>query len=145
MKAEILGLFFNRVGGDTPTSEDAPGQELTIEKDVLDRSSGEIQGRLAYSVDSPYQLVWSVEMDGKYVSKGTLNIPPGSGSGIIDTSLFHYPNSAAAGKSGKHIVKIQVGLRKAFWQDLWNLSLPSVEWFSTATFPITLLPNSPRD
>jgi hypothetical protein len=139
MKAEIQGLFFNETGVNTPSISSTPSTELTIEKDVLDRSSKFILGRFTYQIDDPYQLVWQVTIDGKQVVQDATNLP--TGSGTIDTTLFKWPNSAWANQPIKHTINVNIGLRKGFWQSVYNLSLPAVTWMTPAMFPITLLPS----
>lgn len=140
MKAEIQGLFFDRFG--TPTSDDVPVTALTVGSDELNRSSGNFRGRISFQVDGDYQLVWLPSLDGVELEKRGMNIPKGIMGGQIDVNLFRYPNSARANKPGSHTVTVQVGLRKGFWASVWNLSLPSVQWMSTGTFTINLLPHT---
>lgn len=106
-KIECLGMYFNEMSID---EDEMPAQDITINKDVLDRSSGNIIGCFKFDIDNRSKLVFSVELDDRIVDNFGTNLPYQEHSGIYDTVLFHYPNSARANKAGMHRVHVEFGL-----------------------------------
>ncbi|MFA5348511.1 MAG: hypothetical protein WC294_11115 [Methanoregula sp.] len=145
----LEGLFFNMQGGFR--EEDIPANNLTIKKDVLDRSSGFFEGRFQYDIDARAKVVFEVYMDGVPVDKdnnfkfGT-GLPYNSGIGYMDPTLFKYPNTAKAGKAGAHKVHVYYGLITGIAESaLGLLDWGKVHAQGDAVFTINLLPNGPRD
>lgn len=141
----LEGMFFDDWAG--WTEEDEPEEALTIEKDVLDRSSGFIIGRFGYSIDARAKIVFRVSVDGNVLSDYGTGLPYGIGEGEYDTTLFKYPNSAKANKDGLHKVHVDYALITGIAESALGL----LEWGEmtakgTADFTITLLPHKlPRD
>jgi hypothetical protein len=136
MKIKTTGITFNQtdLGSETEFTE-----ELTIEKYDLDRSSGFIIAQFDYSVEELSKLVFSVTLDGKKVDDYGTNLPEVNGDGKYVTTLFKWPNSAAANKIKKHKIVVKTGLVKGFTE-------ASIEWnpaeaLSESTFYVTLVRN----
>jgi hypothetical protein len=142
---ELEGMFFNQQAGFT--EEDQPKQAITIEKDVLDRSSGYIIGRFRYKLDARAKVLYRVSVDGKVIDDYGSGLPYGSGAGTMDPTLFKYPNSAKANKDGTHQVHVDYALITGITESQLGL----VEWGKftakgSADFEITLLPHKiPQD
>ena len=140
----LEGMFFDQWAG--YTEEDEPAEELTIEKDRLDRSSGFIIGRFSYIIDARAKIVFRVSVDGKVLNDYGTGLPYGIGEGEYDTTLFKYPNSARANKDGLHKVHVEYALITGIAESALGL----IEWGKmtakgTADFTITLLPHKIRD
>lgn len=140
----LEGMFYDDWAG--WTEEDEPETEMTIEKDVLDRSSGFIIGRFSYAIDARAKIVFRVSVDGKVLNDYGTGLPYGIGEGEYDTTLFKYPNSAKANKDGKHPVHVEYALITGIAESALGL----LEWGEmtakgTADFTITLLPHKTRD
>lgn len=139
MKIECMGMYFNESSID---EDELPATELTIEKDVLDRSSGYIIGRFAFEIESRSKIVFEVTVDGRKVDDYGTNLPYMETSGNYDTTLFKYPNSAKANKNGKHKVHVKYGLIAGVVESQEGL----IEWgdiqaIGEADFIINLLPH----
>jgi hypothetical protein len=140
----LEGMFFDQWEGFT--EEDEPQEKLTIEKDVLDRSTGNIIGRFSYAIDARAKLVYQVSVDGKKVDGYGTGLPYGIGEGEYDTILFKYPNTAKANKDGIHKVHVEYALITGIAESQLGL----LEWGKmtakgTADFTITLLPHKIQD
>jgi hypothetical protein len=141
----LEGMFFDDWSG--WTEEDEPEMELTIEKDVLDRSSGYIIGRFSYAIDARAKIVFRVSLDGKVLDDYGTGLPYGIGKGEHDTTLFKYPNGAKQNKDGPHKVHVDYALITGIAESQLGL----IEWGKmtakgTADFIITLLPHKiPQD
>jgi len=105
---EIQGMFFNEQGGFT--EDMVPAEELVIEKDVLDRSSGFIVVRFGYAIQNRGKIVFEVSLDGKKLDKYGTNLPYMSNGGVYETTLFEYPGEAKFNKDGKHKVHVKAGV-----------------------------------
>ena len=136
---ELTGLFFNKQDGFRV--EDIPAQELVIESDVLDRSSGMIIGRFEYKADARAKIVYRVFLDGKLIQEAGTNLPYESTTGIYDTVLFKYPNSARANIPGRHKVHVEYGMIVGITESqLGLLNWGTIKGATTADFLIRLLP-----
>jgi hypothetical protein len=140
----LEGMFFDDWAG--WTEEDLPEEELTIEKDTLDRSTGYIIGRFSYDVAARAKIVFRVSLDGKVLDDYGTGLPYGIGEGTYDTTLFKYPNSARANKDGPHKVHVEYALITGIAESQLGL----LEWGElkakgTADFTITLLPHKITD
>lgn len=136
----LEGMFFDQWAG--WTEEDEPAEELTIEKDRLDRSSGYIIGRFSYAIDARAKIVWQASLDGKVIDGYGTGLPYGIGEGEHDTVLFKYPGSAKANKDGVHKVHVDYALITGIAESQLGL----LEWGElkakgSADFEITLLPH----
>jgi len=137
---ELTGLFFNKQDGFRV--EDIPAQELVIESDVLDRSSGMIIGRFEYKADARAKIVYRVFLDGKLIQEAGTNLPYESTTGIYDTVLFKYPNSARANIPGRHKVHVEYGMIVGITESqLGLLNWGTIKGATTADFLIRLLPH----
>jgi hypothetical protein len=144
---EIQGMFFNEQGGFTEEME--PVEELTIEKDVLDRSSGFIVVRFGYVIQNRGKIVFEVSLDGKKIDGFGTNLPYLSSGGLYDTTLFEYPGTAKANKDGKHKVHVKAGIITGIVEGNTNgknegLGLKTwgeVKGITEADFVINLLPH----
>ncbi len=137
---EIQGMFFNEQGGFTEEME--PATELTIEKDVLDRSSKFIIGRFGFIIQNRAKIVYEVSVDGKKVNGFGTNLPYMESSGLYETTLFEYPNSAKANKDGKHKVHVKAGLITGIVEkELGLITWGKVKAITEADFVINLLPH----
>jgi|GEM_PF-1944313 hypothetical protein len=137
---ELTGLFFNKQDGFR--AEDIPAQELVIESDVLDRSSGMIIGRFEYKADARAKIVYKTYLDGKLIQEAGTNLPYESTTGIYDTVLFKYPNSARANIPGRHKVHVEYGMIVGISESqLGLLNWGKVKGATTADFLIRLLPH----
>lgn len=139
MEVDCLGMYFNETSID---EDENPSIDLTIKKDELDRSSGNIVGRFQFEIENRTKLVFTVTLDGRKVDDFGTNLPYMEHSGIYDTVLFHYPNSARAMKPGIHRVHVECGLIDGIVESKEGL----VDWKpaqakSVADFIIRLLPN----
>lgn len=136
MKIETNGIAFNQtdLGSETEFTE-----ELTIEKYDLDRSSGYIIAQFDYAVEELSKLVFTVTLDGKKVDDYGTNLPEVCGEGKYVTTLFKWPNSAAANKIKKHKIVVKAGIVTGFTEasTKWN----PAEALSEATFYVTLVRN----
>lgn len=138
-KIELTGLFFNKI---EIRAEDEPAQELVIEKDVLDRSTGMIFGRFEYKVPARAKIVFTTYIDGKRVVEQGSNLPYGATEGYYDIPIFRYPNTAAANKDGKHKVHVEYGLITGITESqLGLLQWGNVKAATSADFLIRLLPH----
>lgn len=141
---ELEGMFFDQWAG--YTEDDEPAQEMKIEKDRLDRSSGYFIGRFAYDIAARAKIVYTVTIDGKKVDDYGTNLPYASGTGTMDPTLFKYPNSARANKDGLHKVHVDYALITGIAESQLGL----LEWGElkakgSADFEITLLPHKIQD
>lgn len=135
---ELTGLYFNKP---EIRAEDEPAQELVIEKDVLDRSSGMILCRYEFRADARAKIVSKVFLDGKFVQESGTNLPYDATTGIYDTVLFKYPNSARANVPGRHKVHVEYGMITGIVESsLGLLDWGKVRGATTADFLIRLLP-----
>ena len=129
--------------------KDEGAEELVIEKDVLDRSSGQIIGRFNYDTDARAKLVFTVSLDGKVLDEYGTGLPYNTGWGSYDTVLFRYPNGAKQNKDGVHKVHVEYALITGIAESQLGL----LEWGKftesskgTADFTIRLLPHKlPQD
>lgn len=138
-RIELTGLYFNK---SEIRAEDEPAQELIIEKDVLDRSTGMIFGRFEYKVPARAKIVWMAYIDGKRIFEGGSNLPYGATEGYYDIPIFWYPNSAAANKDGKHKVHVEYGVITGITESQLGLLLwGKVKSATSADFLIRLLPH----
>jgi hypothetical protein len=143
----LEGMFFDDWAG--WTEEDEPEQALTIEKDVLDRSSGYIIGRFSFDIAARAKIVFRASLDGKVIDDYGTGLPYGIGEGEYDTTLFNYndvPNTAKANKDGPHKVHVEYALITGITESQLGL----LEWGElkskgTADFVITLLPHKITD
>jgi hypothetical protein len=143
----LEGMFFDDWSG--WTEEDEPEQALTIEKDVLDRSSGYIIGRFSFDIAARAKIVFRASLDGKVIDDYGTGLPYGIGEGDYDTTLFNYndvPNTAKANKDGVHKVHVDYALITGIAESQLGL----LEWGEmtakgTADFTITLLPHKIQD
>jgi hypothetical protein len=138
MKVECLGMYFNETSID---EDEEPSIDLTIKKDELDRSSGNIIGRFQFDIESRTKLVFTVTLDGRKVDDFGTNLPYFEKSGMYDTVLFHYPNSARANKPGMHRVHVECGLIDHIVESSDKMKWFPAEAKSVADFVIRLLPN----
>jgi len=137
---ELTGLFYNKQDGFRV--EDIPAQELVIESDVLDRSSGMIIGRFEYKADARAKIVYKVYLDGKLIQEAGTNLPYESTTGIYDTVLFKYPNSARANIPGRHKVHVEYGMIVGIAESqLGLLNWGTIKGATSADFLIRLLPH----
>ena len=135
---ELTGLYFNKP---EIRLEDEPAQELVIEKDTLDRSSGMIIGRFEYKADARAKIVAKVFLDGKMIQEFGTNLPYESTTGIYDCVLLKYPNSARANIPGRHKVHIEYGMVVGIAESqLGLLNWGGIKGATTADFLIRLLP-----
>lgn len=138
-KVEIEGLFFNE---GQITKEDEPAVYLEVEKDVLDRSTGNFIGRFKFEIPARSKLVYQVFVDGEKVDGYGTNLPYMESSGVYDTILFRYPNSAKANKDGKHEVYVKAGVITAITESQIGLiDWGKVRGVTSETFVINLLPH----
>jgi hypothetical protein len=136
---ELTGLYFNKP---EIRLEDEPAQELVIEKDTLDRSSGMIIGRFEYKADARAKIVAKVFLDGKMIQEFGTNLPYESTTGIYDCVLLKYPNSARANIPGRHKVHIEYGMVVGIAESqLGLLNWGTIKGATTADFLIRLLPH----
>jgi hypothetical protein len=136
---ELTGLYFNRK---EIREEDEPAQELVIESDVLDRSSGMILGRFEYKADNRAKIVYKVFLDGKFIQESGTNLPYESTTGKYDTVLFKYPNSARANTPGRHKVHVEYGMIVGIVEkQLGLLDWGKIKGATSADFLIRLLPH----
>jgi hypothetical protein len=140
----LEGMFFDDWAG--WTEEDEPQEKLTIEKDVLDRSSGYIIGRFAYDIAARAKIVFRVTLDGKVMNDYGTGLPYGIGEGDYDTTLFKYPGSAKANKDGVHKLHVDYALITGIAESALGL----LEWGElkakgSADFEIELLPHKIQD
>ncbi|MFA5306110.1 MAG: hypothetical protein WC365_01535 [Candidatus Babeliales bacterium] len=138
MEVKCLGMYFNETSID---EDEEPSIDLTIKKYDLDRSSGFIIGRFKFDIESRSKLVFSVTLDGKKVDDYGTNLPYFEKSGIYDTTLFHYPNSARANKPGIHRVHVECGLIDKIVESSDRMKWYPAKAKSVADFVIRLLPN----
>jgi hypothetical protein len=137
VSVQCMGMFFNMQGGFR--AEDVPATALTITKDVLDRSSGFIVGRFKADIKDRSKIVFGVTVDGVLVDGFGTNLPYVFTSGTYDTTLFKYPNTAAASTPGPHQVHVKVGLITGIVEKQLGLVVwDSVKGISEADFTITL-------
>ncbi len=135
----VEGMFFNE---NQITKDDEPQILLEIEKDVLDRSSGYIIGRFLFNITSRSKIVFEVTLDGVKIDDFGTNLPYMETSGIYDTTLFKYPNSARANKDGIHRVYIKAGLITGIVESQKDLiEWDAIENTSESLFFIKLLPH----
>ena len=136
---ELTGMYFNKP---EIRLEDEPAQELVIEKDTLDRSSGHIIGRFEFKADARAKIVAKVFLDGKMIQEFGTNLPYESTTGIYDTVLFKYPNSARANIPGRHKVHVEYGMIVGIAESqLGLLNWGTIKGATTADFLIRLLPH----
>jgi hypothetical protein len=136
---ELTGLYFNK---NEIRLEDEPAQELVIEKDILDRSSGMIIGRFEFKADARAKIVYKVYLDGKLIQEAGTNLPYESTTGTYDTVLMKYPNSARANTPGRHKVHVEYGMITGIAESqLGLLNWGKVKGATTADFLIRLLPH----
>lgn len=137
MEIKCLGMYFNQ---SQITKEDEPSTELTIKKDILDHSSQELIGRFEFDIPSRSKIVFSVTVDGKKVDDYGTNLPYMESSGVYDTTLFKYPNSARANKLGKHKIHVKCGLITNIVESKEGLTVwKQAEAVSEADFIINLI------
>jgi hypothetical protein len=135
----VEGMFFNE---NQITKDDEPQILLEIEKDVLDRSSGYIIGRFLFNIASCSKIVFEVTLDGVKIDDFGTNLPYMETSGIYDTTLFKYPNSARANKDGIHRVYVKAGLITGIVESQEDLiEWDAIENTSESLFFIKLLPH----
>jgi len=135
----VEGMFFNE---NQITKDDEPQMLLEIEKDVLDRSSGFIIGRFAFEIEARSKIVFEVTLDGVKIDDFGTNLPYMETSGVYDTTLFKYPNSARANKDGVHKVHVKAGLITGIVESQADLiEWKAVEATSESLFFIKLLPH----
>ena len=135
---ELTGLYFNRP---EIRLEDEPAQELVIEKDILDRSSGMILGRFEFKADARAKIAAKVFLDGKLVQEFGTNLPYETTTGTYDTVLMKYPNSARANTPGRHKVHVEYGMITGIAESqLGLLNWGGIKGATTADFLIRLLP-----
>jgi hypothetical protein len=136
---ELTGMYFNKP---EIRLEDEPAQELVIEKDTLDRSSGHIIGRFEFKADARAKIVAKVFLDGKMIQEFGTNLPYETTTGTYDTVLFKYPNSARANTPGRHKVHVEYGMITGIAESqLGLLNWGKVKGATTADFLIRLLPH----
>ena len=136
---EIQGMFFNEK---QIVKDDEPATELTIEKDVLDRSTGYIIGRFGFAIQNRAKIVFEVTVDGKKVDDFGTNLPYMENGGVYDCPLFKYPNSAKANKKGAHKVHVKAGLiTGGVDSQLGLVTWGKVKAITEADFVINLLPH----
>lgn len=139
MKVICEGMFFNESSID---EDESPVTELTIEKDVLDRSSGFIVGRFNFDIENRSKIVFEVKVDGRKINDYGTNLPYMESSGKYDTTLFKYPNSAKANRDGKHKVHVKAGLIDGIVESQEGLiEWGSIQAISEVDFVINLLPH----
>ena len=136
---KVLGMYFNRI---EIREEDEPSEFLTIEKDILDRSSGYILARFAFEIPARSKIVYEVFVDGVKVDDYGTNLPYLEKSGIFDTILFKYPNTAKANRDGTHVIFVRAGLivgivEKELGMVVWG----KVKGYTEAEFKIKLNPH----
>jgi len=135
---ELTGLYFNK---NEIREEDEPSQELVIEKDVLDRSSGMILGRFEFRADNRAKIVYKAYLDGKLIQEAGTNLPDETTTGYYDTVLFKYPNSARANRPGRHKVHVEYGMIVGIVESqIGLLDWGEIKGSTTADFQIRLLP-----
>jgi hypothetical protein len=135
----VEGMFFNE---NQITKDDEPQILLEIEKDVLDRSSGYIIGRFLFNIASRSKIVFEVTLDGVKIDDFGTNLPYMETSGIYDTTLFKYPNSARANKDGIHRVYVKAGLITGIVESQKDLiEWDAIENTCESLFFIKLLPH----
>jgi len=144
VKIECLGMFFNQ---SQITSEDEPAKEMTIEKDVLDRTPQFFIGRFKAEIKDRSKIVYEVFMDGRKIDGYGTNLPYIFTSGSYDTTLFRWPGSARANKPGQHIISGKVGLITGIVESqLGLLEWDKIKAVTEFRFAVNLLPNKlPRD
>jgi len=143
MKITCEGIYFNK---SSIASDDEPFTNLVIEKDVLDRSSGNIIARFDFEIESKSKLVFEVFFDGIKLDEYGTNLPYMETSGKYDTVLFRYPNSAKANRAGVHKIHVKCGLISGIVEASEITEWKEVEAISEADFYIKLNPNkAPRD
>lgn len=143
---EVQGIFFDE---NQITKEDEPAQELTIEKDVLDRSSGFIIGRFGFAIQNRGKIVFEVSIDGKKLNDYGTNLPYMESGGVYDTTLFRWPNGAKQNKDGKHKIHVKAGVITGIVEGNTNgknEGLGLVKWgevkaITEADFVVNLLPH----
>ena len=136
---ELTGLYFNRP---EIRLEDEPAQELVIEKDILDRSSGMILGRFEFKADARAKIAAKVFLDGKLVQEFGTNLPYETTTGTYDTVLMKYPNSARANTPGRHKIHVEYGMITGIAESqLGLLNWGTIKGATTADFLIRLLPH----
>lgn len=148
----LVGLFFNQ---NQIREEDEPESGLTIEKDVLDRSTGEIFGRFRFdNLGARGKIIFRVFLDGKEIKIGGANLPYGKFKGYYDTNLFRYPNTANSNTDGIHRLKVVSGVitggvdgnTKGRNEGLGLLDFGQIRSVKEADFTIKLLPHKiPQD
>jgi hypothetical protein len=135
---ELTGMYFNKP---EIRLEDEPAQELVIEKDILDRSSGMIIGRFEFKADARAKIVYKVYLDGKLIQEAGTNLPYESTTGTYDTVLMKYPNSARANTPGRHKIHVEYGMITGIAESqLGLLNWGGIKGATTADFLIRLLP-----
>lgn len=141
---KLIGLYFNRK---EIRDEDEPESGLTIEREVLDRSSRYVFGRFEYDTSARAELVYRVYLDGKFVAEQRTNLPYGTFKGNYDTVLFKYPNGARWNKTGNHLLHVEYWLYTGITESqLGLLDTGTPRSVDEADFYIKLLPyKTPRD
>lgn len=148
VSVDLEGLFFNQQAGFT--SDDVPKKELTIEKDVLDRSSQMFVGRFQYKIPARSKIVFRASLDGFTLDEedsefGT-NLPYMSGEGYVDPVLIKYPSSARANRDGRHKLVVEYGVITGITESqIGLLTWGKLQATKVSEFTITLLPHKITD
>ena len=114
----VEGLFIPKQAAQT--SEDVPLKNIEIKEDVLLHTSGFIQARFRYILNTRAKIVYLSTLDGRglvdnritdesWVKEGT-NLPYGAGLGYLDENILQWPNHAWAKTAGPHTIHLKVGL-----------------------------------
>ena len=142
-KLEVEGMFFNE---SEITKDEEPAIFLEIEKDVLDRSSGFIIGRFKFEIQNRAKIVFEVFVDGVKVDDYGTNLPYMEKSGVYDTTLFRWPNSAKANRDGMHSVQVKAGLITGIVEkELGMITWGKVKAVTSEVFRVNLLKHQTVD